>query len=294
MHLLRAATLVTPDPDAAAALYTQWLDYRIVEAGDVAAALAGSWGAPATAGRRYVVCQPASGAEIYLRFVQGVAPKAYRTLRTYGWAAIEICVQDVLAVDARMQASPFEVIGPPKALDGLPDIVAMQVKGPDQEIVFLTQILAKMPEYELPRASSLVDHLFILVLACSDLEASSRWLQQALKLQAGRAIDLTYNVLSDAFGLPAEYQHRIATLTHGRDVFLEIDQYPAAATARPQHVGELPPAVAMATLRHPEFDSLEGPWIEPPSPRSGVVYRGGRAGVMAGPDGVLVEVVETL
>ncbi len=292
MQLLRAATLTTPDPAATAALYTRWLDYETVETGEIDATLAMSWGAPACAGRRYAVCRPVSGMDIHLRFVQGCAPSEYRPLRTYGWAAIELCVSDVLAVDARLKVSPFEIIGPPKPLDGLPTIFPMQVKGPDQEIVFLTQVLGDLPDYDLPRAASLVDHLFILVLACSDLEASSRWLEQALKLQGGRAIELAYGVLSDAFGLPPDHRHRIATLTHGRDVFLEVDQYPQAATVRPQTPGELPPGVAMATLRHPEFDALEGPWLAPPARRDGVIYGGRRAGVIIGPDGVRVEVVE--
>ena len=292
MQLLRAATLTTPDPTATAALYTRWLDHETVETGEVDGALAMSWGAPACAGRRYTVCRPASGADIHLRFVQGDVPADYRPLRTYGWAAIELCVADVLAVHERLKASPFEIIGAPKPLDGLPTIFPMQVKGPDQEVVFLTQVLGDLPDYDLPRAASLVDHLFILVLACSDLEASSRWLEQALKLQGGRAMELAYGVLSDAFGLPADHKHRIATLTHGRDVFLEVDQYPKAATVRPQAAGELAPGIAMATFRHPEFDALEGPWLAPPAHRDGVIYGGGRTGVIVGPDGVRVEVVE--
>ncbi len=292
MQLLRAATLTTPDPAATAALYTRWLDYETVETGEVDAALALSWGAPACAGRRYAVCRPASGADIYLRFVEGRAPADYRALRTYGWAAIELCVADVLAVDARLKDSPFEVIGPPKPLDGLPTIFPMQVKGPDQEVVFLTQVLGDLPDYDLPRAASLVDHLFILVLACSDLEASNRWLERALGLQGGRAMELAYGVLSDAFGLAPDHKHRIATLTHGRDVFLEVDQYPREATARPQAPGELAPGVGLATFRHPQVDALEGPWASPPARREGVVYGGRRAGVMVGPDGVRVEVVE--
>ncbi len=292
MHLLRAATLVTPNPEATAELYGRWFGYEMVESGRIDPALAESWGAPGCADRGFAVCRPASGAEIYLRFVEGRAPADYRALRSFGWAAIELCVQDVLAVQARMRTSPFEIIGPPKPLAGLPTIFPMQLRGPDQEIVFLTEILGDLPDYELPRAQSPVDHLFILVLACSDMEASSRWLAQALKLQGGRAIELPYTVLSDAFSLPASHPHRIATLTHGRDVFLEVDQYPLAATPRPQVAGELPPGIAMATLRHPEFDALAGPWVTPPVRREGVIYGGGRAGLMAGPDGVLVEVVE--
>ena len=269
MHLLRAATLITPDPEATGATYARWLDYRLVERGEVDAGLAQSWGAPAMDGRAYAVCAPASGSQVYLRFVQGETPPAYVPLRTYGWAAIELCVSDVLAVDARMRASPFEIIGTPRRVGGLPTIFPMQVKGPDQEIVFLTQILGDPPKQDLPRAQSLIDKPFILVLACSDVEASNRWFETALKLQAGRSIDLAYTMLSKAFGLEPNHIHRITTLTHGRDVFLETDQYPPAATPRPQAPGELPPGVAMATLHHPDFDALEGPWITRPVPREG-------------------------
>ena len=292
MHLLRAATLVTSDPEDTAATYVRWMDYTVVERGEVPTDLAASWGAPGSAGRAYTVCRPKSGRDVYLRFVQGETPADYKPLRTYGWAAIEICVQDVLAVNTRMEASPFEIIGQPARLESLPTIFPMQVRGPDQEIVFLTQILGDVPEYALPRAESLIDRLFILVLACSDIEASNRWLERALKLDAGRAIELPYTVLSDAFGLPADHRHKIATLTHGRDVFLEVDQYPPDATARTQHAGQLPPGIAMATLKHPNFTDLDGPWIHPPARREGVIYGDGRVGVMAGPDGVLVEVVE--
>jgi catechol 2,3-dioxygenase-like lactoylglutathione lyase family enzyme len=293
MYPIRAATLVTPDPDAAAALYGQWMDYTLVERGEIAPELAASWGAPGAAGRRFTICRPASGLPVYLRFVQGEAPPEYEPFRTYGWAAIEICVQDVEAVNRRMQASPFEIIGPPAPLDGMPNIVAMQVQGPDREIVFLTHILSpNFPEFDLPSAQRLIDRLFILVLGCSDMEGAKAWFEGALKLRAGATIELAYNVLSDAFNLPPDHKHSIATLSQGRNVFLEVDQYPAEATPRPQHTGDLPPGVALATFVHPDLDTLEGPWIVPPHAPPGAIYGGARAATMKGPDGVLIEVVE--
>jgi hypothetical protein len=295
MHLLRAATVVTPDPDAAAATYGRWLDYVLVEQGEVSDALAASWGAPGAAGRRYTVCRPASGREVYLRFVQGEARDDFQPLRTYGWAAIELCVKDVFAVEARLEGSPFEIIGPPAPLDGMPDIVAMQVKGPDREIVFLTQILSpSFPDFDLPKAQSLIDQAFILVLACSDLEAGKVWLESALKLQAGPTISLAYGVLSDAFGLAADHKHTIATLSHGRDVFLEVDQYPPNASPRARGNGDLPPGVALASFHHPDFDALRGPWITPPHTPPGAIYGGGRTATLRGPDGALIEVIERL
>lgn len=292
MELLRAATLVTLDPEATAARYGQWLDYKVVERGVLPADLAQSFDAPASAGRAYVVCQPASGAEVYLRFVQGHAHPDYQPLRTYGWAAIEICVQDTLVVNARMERSPFEIIGPPRELDGLPAIFPMQVKGPDGEIVYLTQIRENLPAYDLPRAASLVDKLFILVMACSDIAASMAWFDKTLGITAGREMKIVYTMLAKAFGTPMDQKITIATGIHGRDCFLEFDQYPAAATVRPSHRGELKPGIALATLRHPNFDAIVGDWMTLPVRREGPIYGGGRVGVLSAPDGTLVEVVE--
>lgn len=291
MELLRAATLTVADPEATAARYAEWLDYSILERGPVPEDLAASWGCPASAGSASVTCRPASGAEVFLRFVQGDTPSDYKPLRTHGWAAIEICTQDTHAVNARMERSPFEIIGPPKELDGLPAIFPMQVKGPDQEIVYLTQIRDNLPAYDLPRAASLIDKLFIIVLACSDLQASLDWFETELKLSAGRSMDLVYTMINAAFDLPPDTKHTLATMVHGRDCFLELDQYPAATTARPTEPGALPPGIAITTFRHPDFEALKS-WITPPAVRDGPVYGGRRSGTLRAPDGTLVEVVE--
>ena len=198
MELLRAATLTVPDPEATAARYGEWLDYSVVERGVVPHDLAVAWGCPASAGRTFVVCRPASGADVFIRFVQGDPPADYRPLRTFGWAAIEICTRDTIAVNARMERSPFEIIGPPRELDGMPAIFPMQVKGPDQEIVYLTQIRQNLPAYDLPRADALIDKLFILVLACSDMQASLDWFETVLKLSPGRSMDIVYTMIAKA------------------------------------------------------------------------------------------------
>jgi catechol 2,3-dioxygenase-like lactoylglutathione lyase family enzyme len=290
MNLLRAATLVTPDAEAAATRYVQWMDYHVVERGEVSADLASSWGAPASAGRHAVTIQPASGADVFIRFVEGDVVPAYRPLRTYGWAALEICNQDVLGVNERMKTSPFEIIGPPKRIDGLPTIHPMQVKGPDGEIVYLTEIVS--PGNGLPYPGAFIDKLFILVLACSDMNASADWFKATLGLQVGAPMTIIYNMINDAFSLAADARHTLATATWEGDVFLEFDQYPAEATPRPGHAGALPPGIAMTTLKHPAFDAVIGDWIVPPTVREGPVYGGKRVGTLWGPDGVLIEVVE--
>ena len=292
MQLLRAATLTTPDLDGVTDRYARWLDYETIEAGLLPADLAASWGAPRSAGRRYAVMRPASGADIYLRFVEGAPRPDFVPLRTFGWAAIEICVTDVLKANERMLRSPFEIIGPPREIDGLPAIYPMQVKGPDQEIVYLTQIRDNLPAYDLPRAATLIDKLFICVLACSDMRGSIRWFEESIGLSFGREMDIEYTMLAKAFGTPPEQHYTIATMVHDRDVFLEFDQYPPMAVPRASDADALPPGVAMVTFKVPDFDRVRGPFITPPVRRDGPVYAGGRAGALRAPDGTLVEVVE--
>lgn len=296
MKLLRSATLSVADLDRSVDLYSSWLDYSVEEQDAIDADLAASWGCPATAGRRSAVLRPASGHDIFIRLVENDPHPGFVPLTTYGWAAIEVCVEDVLAANERMLGSPFEIIGPPREIEGLDAIYPMQVKGPDGEIVYLTQIRDDLPAFDLPRAEALIDRLFILVLACSDMNASLDWLAEHVGFSVGRArMEIVYTMLAKAFGLPEEELHVISTMVHGRDVFLELDQMPDIATARPRNDGALPPGVAIGTFRHPDFDSVDAAcaelWIETPVARDSAVYGGKRAGTLRAPDGTLVEIV---
>lgn len=292
MNLLRAATLSVADAEATAARYEHWLDYRLCERGTVSADLAIGWGAPRAAGRPCIVMQAASAEPVYLRFVEGAPQPGFRPLTTYGWAAIELCVADTLGVHARLLDSPFTVIGPPRELDGLPTIFPMQVLGPDGEAVFLTQIRGDLPEYDLPRARTLIDRLFIAVLGCSDMRSSAHWFQSALGIRTGRELELIYTVLSEALGLPRDQRHRLATGVDGRDCFLELDQYPPQAGPRPCAAQDLPPGIALATLYHRDLRQVGASWITPPRAQNGLLYGGQPSGTVRTPEGTLVELVQ--
>jgi hypothetical protein len=290
MRLLRAATLVTPDPDVTAGLYQTWFDYRPVETGAITPALAAAWGTPAMAGRRYSVMMPASGTQVYLRFVEGRGPADYQPLRSFGWGAIEICIQNVMAVHEKMLASPFSVIGPPKALDGSPAIWPMQVQGPDGEIIFLTEIRDDEPHARLPRAATPIDCLFIAVLACKDMAATRNWFEKELELEGGPDFSLAYTMLSRVFGLAAAEKHKIAVLGHGPDAFLQLDQYPAGATQRSVTPGELPPGVAMVTMVAPAGVKPSHSFEKN---HAGMIYAGGLSRVLRTPEGALIELVRS-
>ena len=297
MRVLRAATLTVSDLARSRDLYCHWLDYSVAELGHVSSTLGAAWGAPKCAGADYCVLRPASGRDVFVRMIAQPAHPDYVPLTSYGWAAIEICNQDTDKVAARMKDSPFEIIGPPKVLDGMPAIYPMQVKGPDGEIVYLTEIRADIEAYDLPRAQSLIDCLFILVMACRDIDASLDWLARHCGLTSGRTMEIIYSMINNAFELPADTKHKLSTMKHGRDVCLEVDALPVEATPRPRHEGFLPPCVAMGSLLTDEFDALHAIntdlWITPPAAYDSVIYGGKRSATLRAPDGTLVEIIES-
>lgn len=264
MTLLRCATHVVADVARAADRYVEWMDYRLVEQGVVSEALGALWMAPASVGQPYALLQPASGADTFLRLVQGTPVAGYEPIRSFGWAAIELCVTDVEAVHERMIASPFEVIGPPKNLDGFATVKPMQVRGDDKEVVYLTQMLVIGPEHGLPSPTSLVDRPFIMVLACPDLRAGAQWVKDVLGLEVIDPVAIHYSMISRSFNLPEGEKVELVTAKWQGEVFLELDQYPAGATARQSVAGELPPGVAITTMTHPDFARLSTHWAVAP------------------------------
>lgn len=293
MHLLRAGTVSVSDLARSRRLYERWLDYETIEEGCIGAPLAASWGASGAAGASFAVLQPASRASIYLRLIEAPAVPGFVPLVTYGWAALEFCVRDVLAVNERLLESPFEIIGPPRRIEGLDAIFPMQVQGPDGEICYFTQINSDLPGFRLPRARSFIDHLFINVLASSDMRAAQQWMVRQLGFGIGReAMEIAYTMLAKAFGTPLDQLYTISTMVHEKDVFLEVDQMPAAAAPRTRHEGLLPPGVAITTFHVPDLDAIAAPALQPPQVHDSKLYHGQRSITVTDPDGTLFELVE--
>ena len=124
------------------------------------------------------------------------------------------------------------------------------------------------------------------------MAASARWFAQQLGLSIAPAVEIPYRMLARAYDLPPTQLHRLTTASLDGDICLELDQYPAAATPRAVVAGELPPGIGLCTFALPSLDAVPGPWLSPPAVQAGVVYGGGRAGTLLGPDGLVVELVE--
>jgi hypothetical protein len=284
--------VTTPDLDAALEDYHGRLGLNIVERGELDAGLAASWDCPGSAGARTATLQPQSGAHCFIRLVEQPVPKDFVPVRTYGWAAYELTVQDVYGWPDRLAASGFDIVGPPKPIEGLPYFIPMQVTGRGREMIYLNEVAENTPSSDLPKAQSLTDHIFICILATYDREANLAWLQKKIGLDIGGTYTLEYTMINKAFGLPDGTQSSISMVQKDRLPIVEVDGYPETATDRHKVPGCLPPGNALVTLAVDSLDAIKQDFIAPPAMRGGVLYAGKRSATVIGMAGELLELVE--
>lgn len=290
---IMGGVVVTPDLAAALADYQGRLGLDLVERGPLPADLAASWGCPASADAPYATLRPQSGAHCFIRLVEQPDHAEFKPTRSYGWAAYELTVKDVFGWPDRLEGSGFRVIGPPKEIAGLPYFIPMQVLGRGDEMIYLNEVAMDTPSTDLPKAHSLTDHIFIVILAAKDRMASVDWYRHALGLDEGESYTLEYTMINAAFGKPAGTQTVITMVQNERLPILEIDDYPSEATERPRHADMLPPGNALVTLAVESFDDLDVEFIAPPVLRHGDLYMGNMVATVRGPSGELVELIET-
>jgi hypothetical protein len=289
---IRAVTTTADDLKRVEDAYSRHFGYRVVERGEVAPDTAAGWGAPAVAGRPLLVMMPASGEPTVLRFVEQPLPAGYRPLTTYGWNSTEIVVQNTDELEAKLKGSPFHILFPPRPLDGLPDIRAMQGTGPAGEMLYLTWIQRPIPGHDLPVAKSFVDRCFIVVLGGPDMEAMRRFYHDNFGNTPGPIAMPRIHALSAANGLSPETKHPLCTLPLGGQSLIEIDEYPKTATVRPRPPGGLPAGMAIVTFEYSRLDGLPLKPVAPPSPSRLPPYKDHRMATVIGAAGELIELVE--
>lgn len=281
-----------PDLDSAIDAYRDVLKLELVESGQLSAPLAASWGAEVCANARFATFRPASGAPCWLRLVEQADLPAFEPTTSFGWGAYELTVQNVYGWPARLSESAFKIVGQPRALPGMDAFVPMQVLGPGRELLYLNEVFVDMAQLDLPRAESLTDHVFIVILASPDRVASCAWYGERLGLDVGETIRIPYRMINTAFGLSDDHITALTMIQSGRLPIVEIDGYPAQAGQRPRHAGMLPPGNALVTLGVRDLDGCRCDWIVEPESREGALYEGRRAATTIGLAGELLELVE--
>jgi catechol 2,3-dioxygenase-like lactoylglutathione lyase family enzyme len=287
---IQMVTVATDDVDGFRGLYEQWLHYETVETGQVTAALAASWGAPASAGRDYALLHSAGTEDVWLRVIDVDVPRPHQAMTTIGWSVIEFLVEDPDAVYRHLIDSPFRHIGGPANLGGgTSSIRATQFVGPAAVATYHTADTAPEETAYLPRAKSFVDRPFIMVLATTDPDAAHAFYTDRFNLGGYPPRPVNIGVVNDALGLPADHQTPLGLATGAEAVnAIEIDGYPAGTAERPRAPGQLPPAIAMVSFAVKSLDDLDIEFIRAPAP----LYGGRRAATFVGPAGELTELIE--
>ena len=273
--------------------YRDELDYQVADRGALSGELAASWNAASLAGREYVVLQPASNEPVYLRFIEDTSGVQVEPMKTEGWNALEILVQDPDALAADLDRSGhFRVVGPPRYLTDKKNIKAMQATGPAGELIYFTNI--SDPEksgFGLHPAKSWVDRVFIMVVGARDHSALGEFYQTVLGMTVTAPMLYRIGVLSAAYGLPDETRHELSIAQLSERFLLELDRYPDAVQPRVAAPGSLPAGIAMVTFEVAAWQP-HLPYAVTPAPQASFPYQGRRAGLLIGAAGEYIELVE--
>jgi len=287
-----SATISTPDLKNTQALYANCLRYNSASSGVVEKDLALSWGAPAMAGRPYVLMIPRSESTYALRLVETAPVADFTPMHTYGWGALELSVMDVEDVHAAVKKSAFRIIGAPRDIMFGAPVRPMQCTGPAREALFLTQVL-KTEHPEGPEmARAFVDQLFIAILATPDCEKALTFYEKALGYRRGETFEIGYRSLNQAFGLAPDTPQSFTMLQSPDGGIIQVDQYPKGAGVRPTQPGYLPPAISMVSLVVPSLADVKADFLGPPFRSPTAPYDGRASAVVKGVAGEWIELVE--
>lgn len=285
-----AVTIAVPDLAIAEQAYGTTLGYQVVERGEISADVSGLWDAPVAAGRPYLMMQPASGANMYFRFVESPPVPGYEPLKSYGWNANELLVEDVDAMPARLEGSAFEIIAMPRNLSTTDEIKAMQAFGPAKELTYFTTV--KNLAFGLGKAESFVDRVFIVINGGRTMDSHIEFYGKTLGIEVSEPQPVRMSALNAILGYDSEREHPLSTANIGGPFMLELDQYPEGTVPRPILPGDIPPGISIVSFEVEDLDAIPVDFRNKPAKPEGHPYGGGRAGVIVGPNGEWLELIE--
>lgn len=295
LQRLAIATHCVPALTACVAAYRDLLDYRVVDQAPVPAELASVWGAPAMAGKPAALLQPASGADVYLRFVQTGRPGGYWPPVTQGWIATEVLTTDPDAVLARLQGTSFRHVSGPADLYPSPKSArALQMAGPAGELMYFTRIQPGGSRFGLHGAKRFVDRPFIMVVGGASMAELQHFYGTVLGQRVIAQEPFRIKQMSRVLGLPEStaYPISLARLP-GRSFLLELEELPAGVDRRAVPPGELPEGLGMVSFAAAPFDAFNLDFRESPQAIACEPYLGRRVGVIEGPAGEWLELIQS-
>ena len=253
---IAAVTISTSDLSRMVEVYQEFLKYRVTKSGQITAKESSAWGADNLIDADYVVMQPEKSDDFSFRLIHQPDQSNYIAFKSAGWNAAELIVEDVDGLAVKLENSPFKIIGMPADLSFTKDIRAMQVMGPANEILYLTQFKKIVPEFDSPKPRCFVDQTFIVVLAGKSLDEIQDYFHEKFGLTKATIIESRIRSISRAFDYPENTRYKAAALTLKDQSMIELDELPIEGNQRSSLEGYLPAGIAMVSFHYYESKEI--------------------------------------
>jgi hypothetical protein len=272
--------------------WQEYFSYNVSDRGTVSSELSEYWGAEAMQGHDYIVMQPANEAPVYVRFVEDAAAADYVPMTSHGWNATELLVRDTDAVATNLAESPFRIVGAPKNLWPAPNAPrAMQAIGPGNELLYLTTNAQATAALELDADMPLVERAFIMVVGGPSMSELTNFYGGTLGLRIDPPSFFKITMISKANGLDIETVYPLSIAYTAPGNLIEMDELPSSVGPREAQAEHLPPGIAMVGFN--AVNLAQGlNWHSTPRALEAFPYNGREAGILIGPAGELIEVIE--
>ena len=294
LRSIEIATLCVPDLNACIPVYRDLLDYQLIDEGRLPESLATTWVTPDMSGMPYVLLQPASGAEVYLRFIETGNVGGYWPPVTQGWIATEILTTDPDGLLEKFQGTAFTRIGCPADLYPSPKSArALQMAGPAGELMYFTRILPGGSRFGLHGAKSFVDRPFIMVVGGTSMADIHEFYGGVLGLWVSEIDPFRIGQMSRVLGLaPAtSYPVSLARIP-GRSFLIELEELPPYIERRTVPEGQLPEGLAMVSFTSASLSELNLDYRAEPRSIDLPPYNGRKVAVIEGPAGEWLELID--
>jgi catechol 2,3-dioxygenase-like lactoylglutathione lyase family enzyme len=302
LRRIEIATNCVPDLQACLSAYSNLLDYRIVEQGHLPESLTDIWGTPKMVGMPYGLLQPASGADVYLRFIETGNPGGFWPPVTQGWLSTEILATDPDALltkltqesdSAPTRARFTHVSGPIDLYPSPKSARALQMAGPAGELMYFTRILPGGSRFGLHGAKYFVDRPFIIMLGGASIADLEAFYGDALGLRIWPQEPFQIRQMSKALELPVETTYPISMARiPGRSFMLELEELPSNVERRAVPDGQLPEGLAMISFSSVPLNQLKLNYRATPRTIDLLPYDGRQVAVVEGPAGEWLELID--
>ena len=286
LKTLVMVTLLATDLKETTKAYHDHLGYGTVSSGTIDPLCAEQSGNETMGGKNYIIMRPPAGEpEVMLRFVEGANP-AYKPMLSSGWNAIELLARDPDRLGKKLIDSPFKVIGPPNFLTNAKNIRAMQVTGPSNEVVYLTQMIDPSKSLLKPfTPASEVGSTFIVVQGSNSLKTDQQFMEKTFKNLVTEPMRFKIDILAKARGDSPDTRYPIMLLKFAGPYGLEFDQYQTASSSSAIDGG-----IVLVSASVDSFETSDIDWLRKPS-QSNCDGLDGETGLLEFPSGAKLEVI---